>query len=198
MKTLKIPINNIEDSKLIILKTIEFKNNINSATEIIKLLCKTFKADKLKKEYTFLVGLNENYEVIGIMKSKSGKKDSVAIDYSEVALYLSLSDATYFISAHNHPSGDALPSIEDVNIVKDLRVLFQDKLLDAIIIGDKKNNDGLNYGTFSFHNEGYFECKDMIEHYHNQKERYLEVQINYLKRTMEFILEKVKDLEQMN
>ena len=120
MKTL-IPINIIKDGKLEILKTIECNYNTPTSDDIIDLLCKVFKADKLKKEYTFLVGLNQNYEVIGIMKSESGKKDSVAIDYSEVALYLSLSDATYFISAHNHPSGDALPSIEDVNIVKELR-----------------------------------------------------------------------------
>ena len=193
MKTL-IPINIIKDGKLEILKAIECNYNTPTSDDIIDLLCKVFKADKLKKEYTFLVGLNQNYEVIGIMKSESGKKDSVAIDYSEVALYLSLSDATYFISAHNHPSGDALPSIEDVNIVKELRVLFENKLLDAIIIGDKKNKDGLKYGTFSFAAEGYFECKDIVEHYHNQKEEYLEVQINYLKRTIEFILEKVKDL----
>ena len=50
-----------------------------------------------------------------------------------------------FICVHNHPSGDATPSLEDVSVTKNLKelgIIHGINLLDHIIIGDN------NYYSF--------------------------------------------------
>ena len=77
----------------------------------------------IKKEFIFEGGIN--YSIIEPRKVITK------------ALYL---NASGFFLAHNHPSGDTMPSEEDINITKKLKnisVQLNIRFLDHIIIGDE-------------------------------------------------------------
>lgn len=97
-----------------------------------------------------------------------------------------MTGASYFITAHNHPGGDAMPSREDVDVVKDLRTEFGEKCIDALIIADRQKSE-IKYSTYSFDAYGYFDCNDMVDHFHSENEIYLAIQINDLKRKLKIL-----------
>ncbi len=60
-----------------------------------------------------------------------------------------LLNATGIICVHNHPSGEARPSREDINLtnrLKDVGIIFGIKLIDHIIIGEDKYYSFLENG----------------------------------------------------
>lgn len=72
-----------------------------------------------------------------------GSADASFVNPREIFVRLCLCGANSFVMAHNHPSGDSSPSIEDTRVTK--RVLEASKLmgirlLDHIIIGEKTEN----------------------------------------------------------
>ena len=74
---------------------------------------------------------------MGYAKISQGGVCNTQVDIRLVAKYAIDSLATSVIFVHNHPSGNAKPSIEDKKIsekLKDALRLFDIRLLDSIII----------------------------------------------------------------
>lgn len=82
--------------------------------------------------------LNARYRLISRERIAKGTLDSVLIKPREVFRAAILANAAALILVHNHPSGDPMPSPEDIRLTQDLLwagKLLQIEVLDHVIIG---------------------------------------------------------------
>jgi len=106
--------------------------------------------NKSANEMFFVMYLNSKNVPIKTIRHSVGTVNASAVFAREIvktALYL---DASSVILAHNHPSGDSSPSINDTEVTKQivyaLRFL-EIKVLDHVIIGNEKYGRGFySYG----------------------------------------------------
>lgn len=95
--------------------------------------------DGADREHLIVVMLDSHNKIIGLNTVSIGTIESTLASPKEIFKPAILANAHGIILAHNHPSGDATPSIHDKRLFKDIYEcgeLLQIKLLDAIIIGD--------------------------------------------------------------
>ncbi len=93
----------------------------------------------LKKEFFNIVLLNTKNNVIAIENISVGSLNASIVHPREVFNVAIRRSSSAIILAHNHPSGDPRPSIEDINITKRLieaGSIIGIDVLDHIIIGD--------------------------------------------------------------
>ncbi|MBQ4444243.1 MAG: hypothetical protein II896_06290 [Clostridia bacterium] len=87
------------------------------------------------------LALDVKGNLIGTVQFESTRADSVAVDVRKLVKELLLIRATGVIVAHNHPSGDVTPSMEDGDMLELLRSAFAPldiNLLDCLIVGGGK------------------------------------------------------------
>ena len=92
-----------------------------------------------KQEMLILLCLDTKNKVISKNIVTIGTLDSSIIHLRDVFRIAILNNANKIILAHNHPSGDTEPSIEDLDITKQIKKageLIGIKLLDHLIIGN--------------------------------------------------------------
>lgn len=83
--------------------------------------------------------LNSANRVLGVHEIGSGGLTAVTVDPKIIFQSALLSNATSFILAHNHPSGELKPSQEDIRFTKAIREsakLLSLPLFDHLIISD--------------------------------------------------------------
>lgn len=100
-------------------------------------------------ESVFIILLNRANQTIGWAKISQGGIDSSVMDIRIIAKYALDTMATGVILVHNHPSGNAVPSMADrkhTERVKDALGLLEVQLLDHIILTEDKH--------YSFCDEG--------------------------------------------
>lgn len=110
---------------------------IKSSIDSCEFARKFYHEDILIYESSFIILLNSANNVMGYAKISQGGVCNTQVDIRLVAKYAIDSLATSVIFVHNHPSGNAKPSIEDKKIsekLKDALRLFDIRLLDSIII----------------------------------------------------------------
>jgi DNA repair protein RadC len=93
---------------------------------------------KKKQEYIISLFLNSRFEVLDKRVICIGSLDGVSILPRDIIIPALELNASSIIMAHNHPSGDATPSQEDVFItqrIKEGLELVGLNLLDHIVIG---------------------------------------------------------------
>ena len=100
------------------------------------------KLDRLErnKEHFFLISLNTRNKVKFVELVSIGTVNASLVHPREVFRRSIITGATSVIICHNHPSGDAEPSQEDINITKRLieaGKIIGIEVLDHIIIGTK-------------------------------------------------------------
>ncbi len=99
----------------------------------------------LNQEYFFCVYLDQNKRLIDKKLLFKGTLNKSLIHPREVFKEAYLSSAAYIICVHNHPSGNVLPSSEDINVTDALVKIGKLQgiyVIDHVIIG---NN---NYYSF--------------------------------------------------
>jgi DNA repair protein RadC len=92
-----------------------------------------------KKEYVIAVFLNSRFEVIKKETICIGSLDGVGIVPRDILIPALESNAGYVVIAHNHPSGDATPSKEDIVITKRISEaldLVGLRLIDHLVISN--------------------------------------------------------------
>ncbi len=96
---------------------------IRSSEDACKLLMQSaFHTDTLEyKEYVKLVLLNNANKVLGIATISEGGINSTVVDIRLVLQTALLAHATAIILAHNHPSGEWMPSRHDDMITKKIK-----------------------------------------------------------------------------
>lgn len=110
---------------------------VQTSTEAASLLRPCFAG--LDREQFVVCGLDAKNVVIGINVVSIGSLSLSIVHPREVFKALILMNAAAVICAHNHPSGDTTPSLEDLALTKRLRQageLLGITLLDHLILGN--------------------------------------------------------------
>ena len=117
--------------------------NLSNPTNIIKYFNYIYK-DKKQEEF-YVLYLDKKHNLLEKKKLFMGTIDFSQVHPREIFKEAYLLSASYIICIHNHPSGDATPSMNDIEITKRINKIGEIHaipLLDHIIIG---NN---NYYSF--------------------------------------------------
>ena len=100
--------------------------------------------DGADRENFIVLGLDTKNKVNFIETVSIGTVNGAMVHPREVFKSLVTGNATSFIVAHNHPTGDVAPSQEDIQVTKRLKQageLMGITLLDSLIVtGDTTNN----------------------------------------------------------
>ncbi len=111
--------------------------SIKSSDDIAKLFMEELRY--ARKEHFKCLLLNAKGDIISIEDISVGELSSTVVHPREVFTMAVRKSASAVVFVHNHPSGDARPSGEDVETTRrliDCGVLLGIKVLDHIIIGD--------------------------------------------------------------
>lgn len=90
------------------------------------------------REHFVVLMLNAQHEVVGIHTATIGTIDSSLIHPREVFKPAILANAAAIIVAHNHPSGNPTPSMEDRHVTRqlcDAGDLLGIPIIDHVIVG---------------------------------------------------------------
>ena len=125
------------------------EDSLNNPAKVVDWL--RFTLGYSNEEQFFCVYLNRACKVIKSEIMYKGNKHGANVSVDEIIRKAILLKATYILVAHNHPSDNIQPSIDDIKITDNLRnacVMMDLTLLDHIIIGRTdyfsfKNNDML-------------------------------------------------------
>lgn len=93
------------------------------------------------REHVIALALDNRGGIIGINQVSIGSLDAAEVHPREVFKFAILANAASIIIAHNHPSGDPLPSSADIELTKRISEageLLCIKLLDHIIIAGER------------------------------------------------------------
>ena len=110
---------------------------IRSNDDVAKLLMERLRYEK--KEHFLSILLNSKGEVIEIDTVSIGELSATVVHPREVFNRATKKSAASIILAHNHPSGDPTPSVQDVETTKRLVEcgrLMGINVLDHVIIGN--------------------------------------------------------------
>lgn len=135
--------------KMITEKVIGEKQIISNPTEMVNLLLTS--VEELDREYFLVANLQINGEVININVVSQGVLDSTLVNPREVFKTSILSNSAGVILIHNHPSGDASPSNDDIKTTKRLvecGELLGIPVIDHIILANRSE-----YYSFADHDK---------------------------------------------
>ena len=121
-------------------KKYEVDNVIESPDDIYNVCKNILRLDKQAEEVLQILALNNKNKVIGLFEVSRGSIDSSICNPREIFKRLLLINASKFILAHNHPSGDETPSKDDILIAQHIKQcgdLLNIELLDFCVIGKK-------------------------------------------------------------
>ena len=92
-----------------------------------------------QQEHFIVLLLNMKNHVLDTIWLYKGTLNSSVLRVGEIFREALRRNAAAIIVAHNHPSGDPTPSLEDIRVTRDIReagTLLDIDLLDHVIIGD--------------------------------------------------------------
>lgn len=113
---------------------------ISSSTDVYELIKSSIfpKLTDSNIERFYFIGLNTANEVLIIDEHASGGVNESRVYIAEIAKRLLLSNASFVILIHNHPSGNLQCSQADIQITEKIRealAYFDIKVLDHLIVG---------------------------------------------------------------
>lgn len=113
---------------------------MNSADNIARFITQTLQSDRLTTEHFWVFMLDTRMKVVGFSDISIGSLNMSPVHPREVfQIAISTAKVAAVIVAHNHPSGDPAPSLEDMMITDrlvDAGKLLGIPVLDHIIAGD--------------------------------------------------------------
>lgn len=127
----------IELGKRIATKPIEKRISINNPESIANLFMEEMRY--YKKEFFKVLLLNSKGEIISIEKTSIGDLNSTIVHPREIFSTPIRRSAAAVVFVHNHPSGNPIPSQEDIDVTNRLieaGKILGIKVLDHIVIGD--------------------------------------------------------------
>lgn len=110
----------------------------------------------LPNEKTWVLTLNSRNRLLRCVELSSGTARQTLVRPAEVLRETVRENATAFVLAHNHPSGDPQPSAADVRVTRQLRdaaAALDLVFLDHLVLGEPAS-DPLGLGYYSFRGAG--------------------------------------------
>ena len=118
----------------------KYPNLIKGQIRNSKQIYQIFQSPKNKSQETLIVVyLDKNLKSLAYNVLSTGSLNSTDMSVREVFGYGFVMMSKYFILIHNHPAGNANPSLADQEAIQELldaRKIMRLYLLDFIIIGD--------------------------------------------------------------
>jgi DNA repair protein RadC len=131
------------DVKLVKEKTVDYKIKTtisDSPTAVVEIVKSATNIINSTVEKFGMLCLDTKNVVRGIHILAIGEVNSCIVDIRGIMQRALLNNATSIIIFHNHPSGDCLPSNQDIymtNKIKEACKIMTIHLLDHVIIGDE-------------------------------------------------------------
>ena len=123
---------------------------INDSKDAYELLKENWDASRIEFVEQFkAVFLNRANKVLGILEVSTGGVSGTVADPKVIFVAALKANASSFLVAHNHPSGNLCPSQSDIDLTRKLRdggKLLEIQLLDHLIVTVE--------GYYSFADEG--------------------------------------------
>ena len=94
--------------------------------------------EQMAEEHCYMIAMNSFCKVLGVFFISKGTVNVSLITPREIYIRALLSGAVQIILCHNHPSGNAMPSEQDIAITKKIKEageMININLADHIIIG---------------------------------------------------------------
>lgn len=114
------------------------RQKVTTSHSAYEIFAQLFSTDTIDYRESFIVlYLNRASQVLGYSVISQGGTASTVVDIKMVFQTALLTNASCIILAHNHPSGNLQPSIEDNRLtdrIKEAAKLFDITVLDHIII----------------------------------------------------------------
>ncbi len=114
------------------------REQITSSRDTYEILQRIYINEKIEHvEYFYIMLLNRANKVLGWVKISEGGICSTTADIRVIMQSALLSNATGIILSHNHPSGNAAPSHQDIQLtqrIKEGATILDISLLDHVII----------------------------------------------------------------
>ena len=123
---------------------------VNGSKDAYELLKENWDASRIEFVEQFkAVFLNRANKVLGILEVSTGGVSGTVADPKVIFVAALKANASSFLVAHNHPSGNLCPSKSDIDLTRKLRdggKLLEIQLLDHLIVTVE--------GYYSFADEG--------------------------------------------
>lgn len=126
---------------------IEWNKSFLEYENIVKFLNEKYYMNQLNEEYMYVISLNCQMIPLGIFQISHGNWFSTDLKMRELGIFLLLTGAERFIIAHNHPTGNCIPSESDFKITNKMNEfsdLIDIQLIQHFVIG-KDDWDGIIY-----------------------------------------------------
>lgn len=110
---------------------------LHNTNDILKFLHDFENLDMLAEEHTFAIFTDSSHKIINYCLVSKGNELSSLLDLKTVFKVALLSNATFIVLAHNHPSGTLVPSKKDLKTTRFLKFgckLLGFHLLDNVIV----------------------------------------------------------------
>lgn len=111
---------------------------LNNPEDIVLMMRRLLHMEQMAEEYCYMIAMNSSCKVLGIFLISKGTANVSLVTPREVYIRALLSGAVQIVLCHNHPSGNVVPSEQDIVItrkVKEAGELININLADHIIIG---------------------------------------------------------------
>lgn len=130
---------NIYRCKLVKENTFEYGSKSITHPEDVFELARNLGYEEFAEEYLGLFCLSVKGQIIGYHEVSHGIIDGSMASPREIFKRALVNNATAIILVHNHPSGDATPSLRDIEVTKnvcEIGKLLGIRLVDHVIVGD--------------------------------------------------------------
>lgn len=114
------------------------QNEFTSSEAIVMLMKELFQLQKQADEYVYMLAFNVKMWLLGIFEISHGTGNASLLDARGVFVRALQIGANNVILVHNHPSGNASPSRDDLAIsrrIKEAGNIIGIPLIDHVIIG---------------------------------------------------------------
>lgn len=121
-------------------------SEVLNPADVFLFLNDNFHANRQAEEHVWVIGYRTN-KVVGVFEISHGTINGSATEPREIFSRLLMLGVTFFIIAHNHPSGSVNPSNDDISVTKRLKQagdIMGIGLMDHVILGEDT--------YYSFHN----------------------------------------------
>lgn len=120
-------------------KGVNYENvKFSSPEDIVLMMRRLVHMEQMAEEHCYMVAMSNSCRILGVFFISKGTADASLITPREVFIRALLLGAMQIILCHNHPSGNAVPSEQDIAITKKIKEageMINVRLADHIIIG---------------------------------------------------------------
>lgn len=103
------------------------------------LMSDVFHLGKALEEYTYALAYDNKMHLLGIFMLSKGTQEYALFGIKEAVSRLLMIRASSAVIVHNHPSGDPVPSKQDIDVTNKLKAacdLMDIKLFDHVIVSE--------------------------------------------------------------